>query len=133
MDKQRVNRLVSLIEAGLKGRSGPDLKVVPPRQAPLARRFDSITRDSHLQRIRYLAKGYGLRWLIEQATFDRPGLDSLEDDELIALHRDMDRAMECRRDGIPYEDADLVRPLSPTDEGLYEGDSWGCDDFRLTG
>lgn len=102
-------------------------------KAPIPTRFDGITRDSHLQRIRYLARGYGLRWLIDQATFDRPGLDSLEDDELVALHRDMDRAMECRRDGIPYEDADLVRPLAPPEEFIDETDSWGFDDLRRVG
>jgi hypothetical protein len=80
-----------------------------------------------------LARGYGLGWLIDQATFDRPGLETLEDDEIIALHRDMDRAMECRRDGISFEDADLVRPQS-TPEGVeYEMDDWGNDDLRMAG
>lgn len=113
----------------------PDLRAVSAAKPPAepVRRFDSITRDSHLQRIRYLAKGYGLRWLIDQATFDRPGMDSLEDDELVALHRDMDRAMECRRDGIPFEDADLVRSLSPAEDDIYEEDCWGFNDFRRTG
>jgi hypothetical protein len=72
--------------------------------------FDAITRDSHLHRIRYLARAYRLRWLVDQATFDRPGLDSLEDVELVQLHQDMDRAMDCIRDGISFDEAGLLRP-----------------------
>lgn len=133
MDKAKVRQLVELIERGLGAGQNPDLRVVPVAEGPVNRLFDSITRDSHLQRIRYLARGYGLRWLVEQATFDRPGLDSLEDHELVDLHRDMDRAMECRREGISFEDADLVKPMSGAGDFEVDQDSWGNDDFRMTG
>lgn len=76
------------------------------------RRFDSITRDSHLQRIRYLARAYDLHWLVQQATFDTLGLDTLTDDELVALHADLDLAIDCMRDGTAFEEVGLVRKLS---------------------
>lgn len=102
----------------------PELSIVPPAVARRPKLFDSVTRDCHLQRIRYLAMGYGLTWLVEQATFDRAGLDDLEDQELIALHEDMDKAMECRREGIAFDDVGLVRPQSKPIGEEYEADSW---------
>ena len=53
-----------------------------------------------------------LEWLVEQETFNRPGLDSLEDAELSALLQRMERARECAHDGMAYEEADLVRNLA---------------------
>lgn len=93
-------------------RSGAAVPVArkPAKAAP--RLFDAITRDSHLQRIRYLASAYKLKWLVDQETFNRSGLDSLDDHELVKLHEDMDRAMDCIRDGTPFDDAGLVRPQS---------------------
>lgn len=130
-----MSRLVAILEKKLGGRfpaPKPALSLASkPRPQP-ARRFDSVTRSSHLDRIRYLARGYGLGWLIDQATFDRPGLESLDDDEIVKLHRDMDRAMECLREGVAFVDAELVRPL--TQQGCDdEMDSWGDPEMRLAG
>lgn len=112
----------------------PNLQAVVPRpQRQPVRQFDSITRASHLDRIRYLARGYGLRWLVEQATFDRPGLDSLDDDEIVQLHRDMDRAMECIREGVAFADAGLVKSLTEQGGDDYEMDGWGDPGLRLAG
>lgn len=94
---------------GIEPRPAPVLRVVGRDEAPASRRFDSVTRDSHLQRIRYLARAYNLRWLVDQATFDRPGIDSLEDDELVALHRDLDRAIDCIRYDVCFIEAGLLR------------------------
>lgn len=126
---------MALLENKLGGRfpaRKPTLRAVPkPRKQP-ERRFDAITRASHLDRIRYLARGYGLRWLVDQATFNRPGLDTLDDDELVQLHRDMDRAMECLREGVSFIDAELVRPLTTQGEA-DELDDWGDPDLRMAG
>jgi len=50
-----------------------------------------------------------MQMLIDQACFGLTGIEDLSDDTLIALHRDMERAMECIRDGVTFEDAGLLR------------------------
>lgn len=70
--------------------------------------FDSITRDCMYKRIRWLRDAYHLQFLIDQATFNRPNIESLEDADLSQLLRDMERARECAVDGISYDDAGLV-------------------------
>lgn len=75
-------------------------------------RFDEITRDACIRRIRYLRKAYGLQWLVDQATFNRPALETLEDSELSALLSTMEKARECAVEGIAFEDAGLVRDTS---------------------
>lgn len=66
-----------------------------------------------LQRIRFLRRAFRLDWMVQQAAFNRGGVDSLEDQELAALLRDMERARACIREGIALEDAGLVRDVSP--------------------
>lgn len=128
---------MAILEKKLGGKfpaQKPSLQTVEPRpHRQSVRRFDSITRASHLDRIRYLARGYGLRWLVDQAAFDRPGLESLDDDEIVQLHRDMDRAMECIREGIAFADAGLVRPLTQQGGCDDEMDDWGDPGLRLAG
>lgn len=116
LDRGRVNRLVALIEEGL-GVPAPrrtNLRVV--RNAADSRaRFDATVRASHLQRIRYLARAYDLQWLVLQATFGQTGLDALSDDELLALHADLDLAIDCISEGTAFEEVGLVRKLSQVD------------------
>lgn len=80
-----------------------------PISKPASARFDSITRASILQRVRYLQRAYNLQWLVEQATFDSPGLDCLDDQSLSALLRDIERARECVAEGISFDEAGLVK------------------------
>ena len=74
--------------------------------------YDSITRESVLRRVRYLARAYGLRWMIDQATFNKANLDYLEDHEMSALLRNMERARECPDYDISYQAAGLVHDTS---------------------
>ena len=60
-------------------------------------------------RIRRLQRMYGLQWLVEQETFNTPGLDSLEDAQLSALLQQVERARECLVDGTGFDDAGLVQ------------------------
>jgi hypothetical protein len=76
---------------------------------PTPTMFDSITRDACLRRIRFLCKAYGLRWLVEQNTFNLPGPESLDDAALSELLKEMERARECITEGIDLYDAGLVR------------------------
>lgn len=86
----------------------PTLRSVP--SAP--RLYDDITRVCCLKRIRFLARSYRLDWLVEQATFNEAGLESLPDSGLSHLLADMERARECLADGVSFEDAGLVRDTS---------------------
>jgi hypothetical protein len=50
-----------------------------------------------------------MQLVIDQATFGLSGFEDLDDDGLIQLHRDLERAQDCMRDGISFEDAGLLR------------------------
>lgn len=71
--------------------------------------LDQVTRESHIKMIGHLQKRYGLKVLVDQATFGIGSVDELDDDSLVQLHRDLVRAGECIADGISLEDAGLLR------------------------
>lgn len=102
--------LAEVIANTVKGvrplRAVPMTSAPPPRPAGI---FDSITRDSIYRRVRWLRDRYGLRFLIDQATFNRTGLEALPDSELSALLRDMERGRECVEEGVSFEDKGLIR------------------------
>lgn len=83
----------------------PRLVVVPPADGWM----DAISKEAHCKRIKYLARAYGLRWLVDQETFTVASVECLDDDALSALLHDMERARECMRDDVSFEDAGLVR------------------------
>ena len=85
--------------------SKPILRVVTTPKPTL---FDSITRDCIYRRIRFLRNHYQLHFLIDQATFNLPNMESLEDTDLSALLDRMETARECVTEGIPFEDAGLI-------------------------
>lgn len=102
--------LAEVIAARVKGakRASPGLRLI---KCPKPTLFDSITRDSCLTRIRRLARSYQLHWLVEQATFDSPGLDTLDDLQVSSLLESMEKARECIAEGVAFEDAGLVRKV----------------------
>ena len=73
--------------------------------------MDELTRDSHCRMIRHLRRCWGqpMQMLIDQACFGQPGIESLADGDLVQLHQDLERAAECLRDGVSFEDAGLLR------------------------
>ena len=85
--------------------SKPLLRVI---NTPKPTIFDSITRDCIYRRIRFLRNAYGLHFLIDQATFNLPNMECLEDADLSRLLDDMEKARECIAEGIPLEDRDLI-------------------------
>lgn len=107
-----IEALAEIIASRVKGAKpiAPKLRVItsPPRTL-----FDSITRECCLTRIRRLAKAFDLNWLVEQATFDRACLDVLPDEEIIDLLSRMEKARECREEGVSFEDAGLLKDLRP--------------------
>lgn len=90
----------------------PKLRVVSP---PKRSSIDNVTRDSILRRIRWLRDHYNLGCLIDQATFNTPGIDCLENDELVQLHREMEAARECCMEGVPLDEAGFIRDVSIQD------------------
>lgn len=102
-----LHKLVERINAAPNAR--PALSLVVPG---VRTGFDSVVRESHLRMIRSLARTYqqfGVQLIVDQATLGKVGIDELSDDELISLHRDLDRARECIRDDVSFEDAGLIR------------------------
>lgn len=92
--------------------SKPILRVVTTPRPTL---FDSITRDCIYRRIRFLRNYYALHFLVDQATFNLPNMESLEDADLSALLECMETAREGLADGIAFEDLGLViRSPMPT-------------------
>lgn len=87
----------------------PNLRLVT--SAPTARRMDDLARESHCRMIRHFRRrwGYSMQIIIDQATFGLAGIEQLEDDALIQLHKDLERAQDCINDGVSFEDAGLLR------------------------
>lgn len=52
--------------------------------------------------------GPAIQVIIDRACFHAGSIDALPDAELVQLHRNMERASECLREGITFEDAGLV-------------------------
>lgn len=78
---------------------------------PQPRGMCDITRESHCRMIRHFRRRYGqsMQLIIDQAIFGLAGIEQLDDDALIQLHKDMERAQDCIRDDVSFEDAGLLR------------------------
>jgi hypothetical protein len=90
----------------------PKLRVVGKSDITVApSRIDAVTRDVIYARIRDLSRMYWLAWLVRQETMHVHGaLEMLDDDDLTALLEKMEKARECREEGIGFSEAGLVRP-----------------------
>lgn len=86
--------------------STPTLFVVPEKPHGM----DAIARESHCRMIRHIRwrRGKAMQMLIDQACFGLAGIEQLDDERLIALHRNLERAEDCIREGIAFEDAGLL-------------------------
>lgn len=93
-----------------KHKTRPKLAVVKAPERPDTQMHD-IERESHCRMIRHMRRRWGMpmQLLIDQACFGLPGIEQLCDDSLIQLHKDLERAQDCMRDGVSFDDAGLIR------------------------
>lgn len=112
LSEERLRELASRMAKAMETDSGevrPKLHLVKPQPPP--RGMDDITRESHCRMIRHFRRrwGYSMQMIIDQAIFGLAGIEQLEDDALIQLHKDMERAHDCMLEGVSFEDAGLLR------------------------
>jgi hypothetical protein len=105
--QDEMERLARLLADKVNGGLRTRLRLVSSPSATA--QDDAVTRECRLKRIRWLARAFRLQWLVDQHCFGFPGPDCLEKVDLIALHKDMERARECTAEGISFEDAGLIR------------------------
>lgn len=81
-----------------------------PCAAPQSQMTD-IDRESYYRMIRHYRHFWGkpMRLLVDQACFGLAGIEQLPDDDLRQLMADMQRGIDCIRDGVTFEDAGLLR------------------------
>lgn len=93
--------------------AAPPAKVSQPHPLSARPAIDSIVRESHIRMITSLRKYFrpmGMELIVNQALVGKRHLDDLSDDELLDLMHAIDRARECIREGICFEEAGLIRP-----------------------
>lgn len=108
----RLQALASLISQELdKAPPRPKLRLIRRSDLePAPEGMDPLTRNMHYQRIRDMARMYWLAWLVRQETEHVGGtIECLSDPELLELRAKMEKAWECRVEGISFDDAGLVR------------------------
>lgn len=104
-----MNLLESRLAERLGPRKRPNLRLVECHPPP-STRLDALTRESHCKMIRHIRwrRGRATQLIIDQACFGLAGIEQLDDDRLVALHRNMERAEDCIREGVSFEDAGLI-------------------------
>lgn len=102
-------KLQERIAAAPPAKPRPQLRIVEVQPRP-ERFLDHTTRESHIKMIGHIRRRWGpaIQVIIDRACFDSGSIDALADAELVQLHRNMERASDCLREGITFEDAGLV-------------------------
>lgn len=107
--EEKVERIVALLEAklGKQFPAKPHLRLA--ECAPQG--MDAAVRESHLRMIRSLRRSYraySMDLIVNRATLGKGSIDDLSDAEVLALHKDMHRAIDCIQNDIPFDIAGLI-------------------------
>lgn len=87
----------------------PKRHLIPVRDGS-SNSMTALQRDVLYSRIRDLAQGYHLGWLVRQDTMHVLGVvECLQDEELTKLLARMECAVECVHEGVPFVERGLVR------------------------
>lgn len=75
------------------------------------RGMDVIMREWHCRMIRNIRRRWGqtLQQIVDQACYGVVDIEQLSDEALLQLHKDMERAEECMKEGICFHDAGLIK------------------------
>jgi hypothetical protein len=84
-------------------------RLIVPEHARAPSQLDLQTRECHERRITWLARRFGLQWLVDQALLTCGSIEELPESALLALAADFDRALRCLEDNVSFVDAGLVR------------------------
>lgn len=110
-DEVKLAAIAHKIAERIQGRMAERPKLRLVCRDDLAREIpeeDPIMREHRIARIRWLARHYNLHVLVRQHTFGRTGIDALDAEQLLALHRDMESAFDTVLQGFPIDEAGFV-------------------------
>ncbi|KIQ21572.1 hypothetical protein RT95_20730 [Xanthomonas campestris] len=109
---QEVSRKIA-VSLGVKLKPAPSHLSVVTQGNPNG--LTALQRDVHYARIRDLGNMYWLNWLIRQETMHCDGImECLGDEELMSLLRKMQRAKDCREEGVGFDEVPgLVKAIQP--------------------
>lgn len=106
-----MSKLVALIEQRLGEKAPPEkpkLRVVEPPPKPEIL-FNDHERDWLRAQIYTLVRIYNLGWFLKQELFGHPSVELMPDLDLKTLYGRVERAVICIKEGVSFEDADLIR------------------------
>lgn len=110
----RLQALANLIAAEIEAAPPrPKLKLIRASDLPATpvATLDAPTRAIYLRIIRNLSKAYkpcGMHLIVDRALQGKGSMDDLSDAEVMALHRNIHRGLECIRSDVPFEHAGLI-------------------------
>ncbi len=113
VSEQEMRGMAAAVAAAMGARTGKPvrrLQMVPNDQT-VRQGLNALQRDVLYSRINDLGRMYSLMWLVRQETAHANGvLECLSDTELESLLSKMERARECRIEGVAFDEVPgLVR------------------------
>jgi hypothetical protein len=109
-ERERLKKLARQLADLTAERKPPKLSIVPVKND----QFAEPERIWIREQIMSLRRIYALDWFVRQEMYGKLDLRDLDDEDLLALLRSVERAVCCIRDGVSFEDAGLIRTQPDT-------------------